>query len=109
MVFQEALRCYKAGSPAGAAFMLGAASEKAILLLIENYGSRIKDEKHKESFFSRVNNKMISQKYDEFKKIIQVGKPQTNINYHSRKILNNCLMEPLISIGILATQLVIRK
>lgn len=65
--FQEALRCYKADSPAGAAFMLGAASEKATLLLIETYGNSIKDEAHKASFFGRVNNKMISKKYDEFK------------------------------------------
>jgi len=56
--------------------MLGAASEKAILLLIENYGSRIKDEKHKESFFSRVNNKMISQKYDEFKRSYKSASPK---------------------------------
>lgn len=65
--FQEALRCYKADSVSGAAFMLGAASEKAILLLIDAYGNSIKDEAHKASFFGRVNNRMISKKYDEFK------------------------------------------
>lgn len=65
--FQEALRCYKADSPAGAAFMLGAASEKAILLLIDSYGNAIGDEGHKNSFFSRVNQRMISKKYEEFK------------------------------------------
>lgn len=74
--FQEALRCYKAGSPAGAAFMLGAASEKAILLLIETYGNRIKDEKNRESYFSRVNNKMISVKYDEFKRSYKSANPK---------------------------------
>lgn len=65
--FQEALRCYKADSAAGAAFMLGAASEKAILLLIEAYAASIKDEKKRDNFLSRVNNRMISKKYDEFK------------------------------------------
>lgn len=65
--FQEALRCYKADSVAGAAFMLGAASEKAILLLIEAYGDAIADEGHRSSFQSRVNNRMISKRYDEFK------------------------------------------
>lgn len=65
--FQEALRCYKADSPAGAAFMLGAASEKAILLLIETYGNSIINEAHRSSFFSRVNQRMISKKYEEFK------------------------------------------
>jgi hypothetical protein len=74
--FQEALRCYKAGSPAGAAFMLGAASEKAILLLIETYGSRIKDEKNRDSYFQRVNNKMISVKYDEFKRSYKSANPK---------------------------------
>lgn len=66
--FQESLRCYKADSVAGAAFMLGAASEKAILLLIETYAQSIKDDRHKSSFETRVNNRMISHKYDEFKR-----------------------------------------
>lgn len=65
--FQEALKCYKADSPAGAAFMLGAASEKAVLLLIDTYGNAIANEGHRASFFLRVNNKMISKRYDEFK------------------------------------------
>jgi hypothetical protein len=72
--FQEALRCYKAGSTAGAAFMLGAASEKAILTLIEHYGAQIIDEKHREAFASRVNNRMVSTKYDEFKKSYKSAK-----------------------------------
>ena len=76
--FQEALRCYKAGSPAGAAFMLGAASEKAILLLIETYGNRIKNQKNREGFFSRVNNRMISVKYDEFKRSYKSANPKPN-------------------------------
>ena len=66
--FQEALRCYKAGSIAGAALMLGAASEKAVFLLIECYASAIAEEEHRTKFLSRVNNRMISVKYDEFKK-----------------------------------------
>ena len=57
--FQEALRCYKADRIAGAAFMLGAASEKAVLLLIEVYGNSIVDEKNKEKYFGRVNNRAI--------------------------------------------------
>ncbi|MBC8724992.1 hypothetical protein F6X37_26445 [Paraburkholderia sp. 31.1] len=73
--FQEALRCYKAGSPSGAAFMLGAASEKAILLLIEAYGNRIVNQENREKFFGRVNNRMISIKYDEFKRSYKSAKP----------------------------------
>lgn len=67
--YQEALRCYKAGSPAGAAFMLGAASEKAILILIESYAARIADDGNRDKFLGRVNNRMISVKFDEFNRI----------------------------------------
>lgn len=74
--FQEALRCYKAGSPAGAAFMLGAASEKIVLILIDSYGKRIKEEKHREAFFTRVNNRAVSLKYDEFKRSYKSAKPK---------------------------------
>lgn len=74
--FQEALRCYKAGSPAGAAFMLGAASEKAILLLIDVYASRISVVENRDRFLSRVNTRMISAKYDEFKRSYKSAKPQ---------------------------------
>jgi len=65
--FQESLRCYKADSPAGCAFMLGAASEKAILLLIDAYAAAITNEGHRNAFLTRTNNRMISKKYDEFK------------------------------------------
>ncbi|UYO50855.1 hypothetical protein KQX64_10010 [Rhodopseudomonas palustris] len=65
--FQEALRCYKADSVAGAAFMLGAASEKAVLLLIDGYVAAIADEGKRNALLTRLNNRMISKKYDEFK------------------------------------------
>ncbi|WP_163576195.1 hypothetical protein [Halomonas faecis] len=74
--YQEALRCYKAGSPAGAAFMLGAASEKAILLLIEGYKSNISDERNRERFASRVGNRMLSVKFDEFKRSYRGSAPK---------------------------------
>lgn len=74
--FQESLRCYKAGSAAGAAFMLGAASEKAISILIETYGNRILDTTNREKYFQRVNNKMISVKYDEFKRSYKSSTPR---------------------------------
>lgn len=65
--FQESLRCYKADSPAGSAFMLGAASEKTILILIDTYAAAIGDETNRNKFLTRVNGKMISKKYEEFK------------------------------------------
>ncbi len=74
--FQESLKCYKANSPGGAAFMLGAASEKAILLLIETYANRIKDQTNREKFLQRVNNRMISKKYDEFKRSFKSSNPK---------------------------------
>ena len=46
--------------------MLGAASEKAIGLLISAYSDSIVGEKNRDGFLSRVNNPMISVKYDEF-------------------------------------------
>lgn len=66
--FQESLKCYKAGSISGSAFMLGAASEKAINLLIDKYAACIDDPKNQDRFKSRIGNRMISIKYDEFKR-----------------------------------------
>ncbi len=63
---EEAIRCVRSDALLAAAFMLGAASEKAINLLIYGYAESIQDEKHKDKFLSRVNNRMISKKYDEF-------------------------------------------
>jgi len=64
--FSQSLACFKANSMAGAMFMLGAASEKAILLLIERYGNAITDDVKKEKYFTKVNNRMISKKFDAF-------------------------------------------
>ncbi len=47
--------------------MLGAASEKAILILIEAYTNSIKLDANRERFSQRTNGKMISKKYEEFK------------------------------------------
>jgi hypothetical protein len=49
------------------AFLIGAASEKAICLLVESYAAAISDPKHKEAFQQRIcKTRMISKKYDEF-------------------------------------------
>lgn len=63
---EEAIRCFKSEALLGTAFMLGAASEKAINLVINTYADSIKDEKNRERFLTRINNRMISTKYDEF-------------------------------------------
>lgn len=50
-----------------ASFLVGAASEKAICLLIESYANAINNERHRESFKQRTGkNRMISKKFEEF-------------------------------------------
>jgi hypothetical protein len=51
----EAIRCMRADALLAAAFMIGAASERAINLLIQTYGEAIRDE-----------SKMIPKRYEEF-------------------------------------------
>jgi len=48
--------------------MLGAASEKAINLLIYTYGDSIRDETNRTRFQSRINGRMISTKFEEFER-----------------------------------------
>jgi hypothetical protein len=46
--------------------MIGAASEKAVNLLIQTYTDCIIDTTNREKFSSRINGRMISKKFDEF-------------------------------------------
>ncbi len=63
---EEAIRCVRAEALLAAAFMTGAASEKAINLLIDTYGDSIKNISNKEKFSERIKNKTISKKYKDF-------------------------------------------
>jgi hypothetical protein len=63
----EAILCFKANSLLGCSFLLGAASEKAIWLLIESYTQAITDERGRRRFSERTKNKFISRAYEEFK------------------------------------------
>jgi hypothetical protein len=63
---EEAIRCVRADALLASAFMIGAASEKAISLLIQTFGDSIVDQTNRERFFSKVNNRAISKKYEEF-------------------------------------------
>jgi len=63
---EEAILSVRANALLGAAFMLGAASEKAINMLVYTYAESITDAKNKERFLSRVNGRMISKKFEEF-------------------------------------------
>jgi hypothetical protein len=63
----EAVKALKYDLLLAAAFLVGAASEKAICLLIDAYANAINNAQHKESFKQRTGkNKMVSKKYEEF-------------------------------------------
>jgi hypothetical protein len=64
---EESIVAIKAGSNLGCAFLLGGASERAILLLVDTYTNAIPDEKMRTSFILRTSNKYIAKVFDEFK------------------------------------------
>ena len=63
---EEAIRSFKAEAYLGTAFMLGAASERAVNTLIQAYADNMQTPKNKEKFLSRINGRVISRKYEEF-------------------------------------------
>lgn len=65
---EEAIRCYKADALLGTAFLLGAASERAINLLIHAYADAIEEPSNRDKFLSRITGRMISKKFEEFQK-----------------------------------------
>lgn len=65
---REAIVCMKANALLGAAFMLGAASEKAISLLVHTYAESIGDDTARGKFHQRIHGCPISTKYNEFEK-----------------------------------------
>jgi len=71
---REAIVCLKANSLLGCAFLLGGASEKAILLLIEKYTHAIDDPEQRGKFISRVSGKFIAKSFDEFKRSYKSSK-----------------------------------
>ncbi len=75
-LLNEAILCLKAGALLGCAFLIGAASEKAIWLLIEAFTQAITDATNRARFESRVRNRYISRAYDEFKNSFKSCKSQ---------------------------------
>lgn len=65
---EEAITCFKSNALLATAFMLGAASERSINLLIECYADAIADQGNRDKFRSRINGRTISARYEEFKK-----------------------------------------
>ncbi|MCC8985411.1 MAG: hypothetical protein LM513_02370 [Nitrospira sp.] len=89
----EAIICFKAGSMLGAAFMLGASSEKAINIMISAYLDAFSDASTRDKLASRINNRMISIRYDEFKKSYtgcKIKPPDPTINQDLTQILDGC-------------------
>jgi len=64
----EAILCFKANSLLGCSFLLGAASEKAIWLLIDAYAQAIAEEANRAKFKERISNKFVSRAYEEFRR-----------------------------------------
>ncbi|MGH7519077.1 MAG: hypothetical protein ACREOC_16705 [Gemmatimonadales bacterium] len=65
---EEAIACLKANALLATAFMLGAASERAINLMIQTYLESVKDPTNKERLASRLNGRAISRRYEEFER-----------------------------------------
>lgn len=63
---EEAIRCFRADALLGCAFMIGAASERGIGLLLQTFGESIADTGNRDKYFSKINNRMISKKFEEF-------------------------------------------
>jgi len=62
---EESVRCYKADARLACAFMLGAASEKAMGLLFVAFGDSIADAAHRANYVAKTNKKMITVRYEE--------------------------------------------
>lgn len=73
--FDEAIKCYRAGNYVSAEWMLGVASEQALLLVIAAYGSSINDELNRKRFLGRVNDRMFAVKYAKFKQSFKSADP----------------------------------
>jgi hypothetical protein len=63
---EEAIRCYKADALLACAFMIGAASEKAIGVLVQTFGESIIDEANRSKYFTKINGRTVSARYHEF-------------------------------------------
>ena len=65
---EEAVRCFNASCPKGAAVLVGAASEKLVLLLHEKFNASISDPKKKQSYEKDSGGISIHRKYAALKK-----------------------------------------
>jgi len=74
---EETLFAIKSNAILSAFFMLGAASEKVILNLIDAYGNAIENDAKREKFLKeRIGKFFISRKFEEFKKSYKCSSPK---------------------------------
>jgi len=83
---KESIICLKAGSLIACSFLLGAASEKAVLVLIDTYSNSISNDIAKQKFKERISNKFISRKFDEFKRSLKSSKNKPSDNEWAQDI-----------------------
>ena len=76
---EEAINCIKGDCLLSAAFMIGAASEKSVHILIDEYAEAIENEKNRESFRSRIGkSRLVSHRFEEFRKSYAGSKNKPN-------------------------------
>ncbi len=87
---EEAIISLKHGIVRGAAFSLGASSERIIDQLISTFASAIDEETNRTRFESRLNGKSISKKYEEFLKSFSTmnNKPDEKWANELKEIMN---------------------
>ncbi len=73
---RESLRAYQANLLYASMVMLGCASERAIILLIDSYINAIDKEANQKKLKSRITNRNITTAYEEFKKSFDSTKDQ---------------------------------
>jgi hypothetical protein len=71
----ECLQCYRRNLLLSAAVMLGCAAEKAVLLLIDQFGKWIADPQDKANFVKETNTFIIKRKYDALWKRLEPQAP----------------------------------
>jgi hypothetical protein len=66
MYVAEAMSSYNVGSVLAAMVMLGCASEKALLLLIDAFAAALPNADARTKFLSRVTGRQIKRQFDQF-------------------------------------------
>jgi len=79
-LFREAIICLKVNAVAGAAILLGCASERSIRVLIEVYTNAISEPKNRDRFRREISAKSIFRAYEHLKHSIRSSKNQSAVD-----------------------------